>query len=246
MPASSAPDPRAILQDAAEQRRYSLRQLSQAIGKNPTYLQQYVAKGSPKTLDIDLCVKLGRLLDIAPERLRHGAPPQDHSPAESSEGAPSPLSVLSREDLQTLFTRHLKEVMQGQGVPPQGLHALDDIPITGRLETTRFVATGPSDEVERLPRPESLKGAPRAYALRILDGRFEPLLFAGDLCFVNPNEPAIPGDLVALQREDGELVIGRFCERTGPTARLRSTDNQCAVVVTEVRQAHKVVSVKLR
>lgn len=47
----SAPDPRQRLLELAESRRASLAQLSGLIGRNSSYLQQFVRKGSPRRLE---------------------------------------------------------------------------------------------------------------------------------------------------------------------------------------------------
>ncbi|GGC21773.1 hypothetical protein GCM10011371_06750 [Novosphingobium marinum] len=44
-------DPRTRLLDLSEHRGASLSQLSRLIGRNPTYLQQFVRKGSPRKLE---------------------------------------------------------------------------------------------------------------------------------------------------------------------------------------------------
>lgn len=251
MPATPPSNPRALLQEAAERRRYSLRQLSQRLGKNPTYLQQYVAKGSPKELNADLRVKLGRLLAIDPDLLRTGGPLDDGEDGTgrgptTSQGAPWDDGQIERILEERFGLLRQDRESSGRARSAGGPAPLAEIPILCKSDGARFVRIGPDEAPEVIPRPDLLRGTPRAYAIRVLDGRFEPLLFAGDLCFVNPGEPTIPGDLVALTRHDGDVVIGRFCDRTGPKARLRSAANLCDHVVDDVRDAHKIVSVKMR
>ena len=57
-------DPRETLADAARQRGSSLAALSRMIGRNATYLQQYISKGSPKKLEEDDRRKLATFLGI--------------------------------------------------------------------------------------------------------------------------------------------------------------------------------------
>jgi len=45
-----AESPRNVLRRRAEERGLSLASLSARIGRNPAYLQQYVARGSPRRL----------------------------------------------------------------------------------------------------------------------------------------------------------------------------------------------------
>lgn len=54
----------------------SLNEASRRIGKNPSYLQQYVKRGSPDILPEDVREKLGPLLGVEPDALR-GKPGED-------------------------------------------------------------------------------------------------------------------------------------------------------------------------
>ena len=65
-------DARAKLVDAAKARGSSLAALSRMIGRNGTYLQQYVSKGSPKKLEEEDRRKLAQFLGIGEAEL--GAP----------------------------------------------------------------------------------------------------------------------------------------------------------------------------
>ena len=65
-------DPREKLVDAAKDRGSSLAALSRLIGRNGTYLQQYVSKGSPKKLEEQDRRKLAQFLGLSESEL--GAP----------------------------------------------------------------------------------------------------------------------------------------------------------------------------
>lgn len=57
------------LQDAARERGHSLAELSRLLGRNPAYLQQYVARGSPRHLDEPDLRKLAEFLGISPRAI---------------------------------------------------------------------------------------------------------------------------------------------------------------------------------
>lgn len=65
-------DPREVLAEAAKEKGKSLASLSRLIGRNSTYLQQYITKGSPRKLEERDRRKLATFLGIAESRL--GAP----------------------------------------------------------------------------------------------------------------------------------------------------------------------------
>lgn len=62
--AAPAIDPRARVQQLASSRRVSLASLSRLVGKNSSYLQQFITKGSPKRLGEDERLKLARFFGI--------------------------------------------------------------------------------------------------------------------------------------------------------------------------------------
>ena len=57
---------RGRLQDLARDRGHSLAELSRLLGRNPAYLQQYVARGSPRHLDEPDLRKIAEFLGISP------------------------------------------------------------------------------------------------------------------------------------------------------------------------------------
>ena len=68
---ASPPDgPRARLLALAQERGVSLAALSDLIGRNPTYLQQFIRKGSPRRLEEDDRRKLAAFFGIAEDELR--------------------------------------------------------------------------------------------------------------------------------------------------------------------------------
>lgn len=57
------------LQDAARERGHSLAELSRLLSRNPAYLQQYVARGSPRHLDEPDLRKIAEFLGISPRAI---------------------------------------------------------------------------------------------------------------------------------------------------------------------------------
>ena len=63
------PNPRERLLELAAGRRVSLAQLSALIGRNSTYLQQFVRKGSPRKLAGGDSAPLARFFGVSEEEL---------------------------------------------------------------------------------------------------------------------------------------------------------------------------------
>ncbi len=70
-PHRSSPDgPRARLLELAQARGVSLSALSELLGRNPSYLQQFIRKGSPRKLEEQARATLARFLGVGEEELR--------------------------------------------------------------------------------------------------------------------------------------------------------------------------------
>ena len=85
---NSGPDPvRARILDAARDRRLGLKALSLRLGRNPSYLQQFIARGTPKRLPEDLRQALAGMLGLPEAALR----PEGASPLPAPLGRRLPL-----------------------------------------------------------------------------------------------------------------------------------------------------------
>jgi phage repressor protein C with HTH and peptisase S24 domain len=72
--------PRARLLELSQERGVSLAALSELLHRNPTYLQQFIRKGSPRKLEEQDRAMLARFLGVGEEELRE---PQENSYADS-------------------------------------------------------------------------------------------------------------------------------------------------------------------
>lgn len=80
---------RARLIDAAQAARYGLKDLSVLLGRNHSYLQQYVVKGSPRTLPEDVRHRLAELLGVNEAELREGG----EAPAARAKAPAAPITL---------------------------------------------------------------------------------------------------------------------------------------------------------
>lgn len=69
-PPSSLQGPRARLLELSQMRGVSLTALSDLLGRNPSYLQQFIRKGSPRKLEEQDRATLARFFGVAEEELR--------------------------------------------------------------------------------------------------------------------------------------------------------------------------------
>jgi transcriptional regulator with XRE-family HTH domain len=83
-------DPRQRLLDLAQQRGISLSALSRLLGRNPSYLQQFVRKGSPRKLEETDRATLARFFGVTEDEL--GAP-EEISLAQTGGSGPDWIDV---------------------------------------------------------------------------------------------------------------------------------------------------------
>ena len=153
------PDSRARLLELATARGISLARLSELIGRNQTYLQQFIRKGSPRKLEEGDRRTLARFFGIDEAEL--GAP-EDISfslaPAKRGEwvdvprlalGASAGPGLLPTEELPIGAFRFSARWLREQGLDPAMLSAI-------RVEGDSMEATlrdGDEILVDRTPRP---------------------------------------------------------------------------------------------
>jgi phage repressor protein C with HTH and peptisase S24 domain len=75
-PRASLQGPRARLLELSQERGVSLAALSELLGRNPSYLQQFIRKGSPRKLEEQDRAKLAQFFGVGEEGLREA---QDNS-----------------------------------------------------------------------------------------------------------------------------------------------------------------------
>jgi phage repressor protein C with HTH and peptisase S24 domain len=157
----SKADPRARLLELATERGVSLSQLSGLVGKNTSYLQQFVRKGSPRKLDETHRWTLARFFGVDESEL--GAPEEisfirQGGRAARGEwldvprlalGASAGPGVLSVDEQQVGALRFSTRWLRGQGLDPAMLSA---IAVTGdSMDPT--LRDGDEILVDRTPQP---------------------------------------------------------------------------------------------
>ncbi len=158
--AMEATDPRARLLQLAEQRGVSLAALSTLIGRNATYLQQFVRKGSPRKLDEGDRRTLASYFGVSESEL--GAP-GEISPTRAEGGRRSDFVDIPRlplgasagpgsfaaEEVPVGTFRFSTRWLRGQGFDPAMLSAIE---VTGD-SMEPLLRDGDEILVDRTPRP---------------------------------------------------------------------------------------------
>lgn len=169
---------------AAEFRRQGLnfKSVSEEMGKNPTYMQQYVQYGRPKILPEDVRAYLSVKLGLPESDLR--GPRAPTAPRQPPNAQIGPVVAL------------------GGGT---------SIPVMGAAEggrDGRFVFNG--NTIADVLAPPILLGVRNAYALYVAGDSMLPRYQAGETAYVHPTLPVRQDDFVAVQirSQDGEPPYG--------------------------------------
>lgn len=210
-------DPRQRLLELATERGASLSGLSELIGRNSTYLQQFIRKGSPRKLEETDRRTLARFFGVDESEL--GAPEENSSPAvvktprgewvdvpRLALGASAGAGALADAEAPIGAFRFAARWLREQGLDPAMLSAI-------RVEGDSMEATlrdGDEILVDRSPRP-------------LRDGIH--VVRAGDVLLVKRLDTSRPGVLALVsdnpayrpvELSRGEVqVIGRVVWKSG-------------------------------
>ena len=204
-------DPRRKLLDLASERAVSLSQLSALIGRNASYLQQFVRKGSPRKLEETDRRTLARFFGIDESQL--GAP-EENSPIRSGKaqrgdwvdvprlalGASAGPGALAGEEQAIGAFRFAARWLRAQGLDPAQLSA---IAVAGdSMEPT--LRDGDEILVDRTPRGlrdgiHVVRVDDAVLVKRLDTGRPGPIALVSDNPAYRPLELA-PGEVEVIGR----------------------------------------------
>ena len=172
------PPERQAVDQAVRRAGLTLKEASIRLGRNETYLQQYVRYGKPAKLDGDDRQKLAELLKTSEASLRE---PEGPTPTPNAD-----------------MTRLLTEDLVGER----------DLPIYASAEGGPYGMVVDSRPIEWVKRPAPLIGVPNAFGTYVVGDSMEPAYFQGDMILIHPSRPVSPGDdvLITARRIDGEVA----------------------------------------
>lgn len=192
--------------------------LSRAIGKNQTYIQQYITKGTPRKLDGDdrraICRYLGEMedcLDDAP------ATPQKHH-----EINPKQINVMA--------------------LPSDSL-----APVYGYVAgSSDRVAINDGRIVGMRQRGPALAYSKDGFYVTVIGDSMEPRLRPGEFVAVNPALPPMKGDECVVQFQNGEAIVKTFVsqDEKNLTVKQYNPPKTMKFPVSEVSAVYPVVAIE--
>lgn len=170
---------RKLLMEKADEAGVSLKSLSERVGRNHAYLQQFIRRGIPTKLPEDVRHKLSEILKVP----------------ETALGAPAKMGVSQEAH---------GEAPQNDNVPAVA-RKVEKIPLHGQILAGQMDAIQYDDEIAQMVYPPSeLEGVPGAYMAYVVGDSMEDRFQAGEIVLVNPRQPPRRGDDVAVQLHPDE------------------------------------------
>ena len=202
---------RRVVMERAREKHLTMADLSRAMGKNESYMHQFVHRGTPKRLPEEGRLVLATLLDVPETALR----PDGAAPA-------MPLPLLPSGRPAAAPSRFATPAAQ------PALPAARDVPI--------YQDSGPIDATaaeEWTWRPPRLVTAGGAFALWISRprGRLRP----GDLAYVRTTQPPRVGDTVVAVKGTEIAAIGDLTTLDDARVEIRDGGDAQSFQRTDVR-----------
>jgi phage repressor protein C with HTH and peptisase S24 domain len=180
------------LLEMLKRNRISLKEASEAIGRNHAFLQQFVHRGSPRLLSEDDRIKLAALLNVPEKLLRHDA----HFTMPAGD-LPLPKSTQSIQNSS---------------------FATLDLPLLGMAEANKNDHSSfklDTDPIKMVGRPPNLVNVRDAFALYVIGNSMHPRYKQGEMVYVNPRLPCRPGDDVLIKLADDTILIKELVQFDG-------------------------------
>jgi SOS-response transcriptional repressor LexA len=128
-------------------------------------------------------------------------------------GSPRDLTDRDRQRLAYILDVSAAELSDSGAAElpatPRPLPPTTNAPVPVLSNETMY-RLSPDHAVEWVERPLALMGVANAFAIRAVDDAFLPAFRSGDMAFVHPNIPPLPGDMVCVTTADGRLALTRL------------------------------------
>lgn len=174
---------RKLILDTAATKGIDLKAISEAMGKNHAYMQQFINRGSPKKLgEIERKIT-AQMLGLPEEALR--SPDTTQLPTFSHD---PPNAIIQPGP-----------VTPGPKIPLYGTAVGGD---DGEFELN-------GNRLDYIFAPQSLSGITEAYAVTVAGESMAPRYEDGETIFVNPRRRPVRGDyvIVQIQREENGPLL---------------------------------------
>jgi hypothetical protein len=209
-----ASDPvRVVIRERAREARLTMADLSRHVGRNETYMHQFMHRGSPRVLPEEVRGALADILQLPEDHLRPGG----RRPPVPPIGFPRPLGPYPSGSTQDVRSTTL-------------------VPVFGDTDEV-----DPAAALQWTDRPPVLQSVADAFAIWISSakGRMRP----GDMVFVRTSQPPRIGDDVVALQGTTIVAIGDLVELDANKVSIQETPEACSVLDRSDHRLGKIVSI---
>jgi phage repressor protein C with HTH and peptisase S24 domain len=193
---------RQLILEKASERGTNLAQLSLKMGKNHSYLQQFIKRESPKVLKEDDRDALAPLLGVSASELKSGR-------IVTKNNATNGGTMLdSRHKEIEPPSQGGKEQQHAVLVPGAGLLGAADLPVYGTAQGGKGALVVTSEPVDWAMRPAPLLRVKDGYGVIVTGDSMAPEHREGSTALVNPHLPPRSGDTCVFRKhaDDGTVL----------------------------------------
>jgi phage repressor protein C with HTH and peptisase S24 domain len=193
---------RKLILDRLQELGLNMSEVSHRLGRNETYLQQFLKRGSPRELHERDRIQLAEILRVSEDQLRG---PSSILPKREY----VKVSQSSRESLVAGSSRRstLPENQQPspEFIPGAQLVGDRDLPVFGTAQGGSGALIVTNEPVDWVVRPDPLLRVKDGYGMIITGDSMDPALKSGSIALINPHLPARVGDFCLFRNhaEDG-------------------------------------------
>lgn len=193
---------RQLILDKLAEKRLSMKEASLMLGKNHSYLQQFLKRGVPAQLDEEVRGPLAELLGVDENQLR--GPSSKLPKREYIKGNPSiPESSIAAQVQPPLVLP--SEANASAIVPGAQLVGDRDLPVFGTAQGGSGALIVTNEPVDWVVRPAPLLRVRDGYGMIVTGDSMAPVHKEGSTALVNPHLPPRSGDTCVFRSHNDTL-----------------------------------------
>lgn len=176
-------------------------EVSSRLGRNETYLQQFLKRGSPRELHERDRIRLAEILSVSEDQLR------------------GPSSILPKREYIKVVQGTRESLVAGSSrrtnlsqnqqpspdfMPGAQLVGEKDLPVFGTAQGGSGALIVTNEPVDWVVRPDPLLRVKDGYGMIITGDSMDPALKSGSIALINPHLPARVGDFCLFRNHDDD------------------------------------------
>ena len=209
---------RQLILERLQELGLNMAEISRQLGRNETYLQQFMKKGSPRELRERERIVLAEILKVPEDELRGPSLP-----------LPKRNYIKKSPTTESLVEPNMRAPYHGRGgaqsIPAAELFANLDLPVFGTAQGGDGSLIITERAVDWVARPSMLLRVQDAYGMIVTGDSMDPVLKSGSTALINPHLPPRAGDMCLFRNHEDDgathAAIKEFRGETDTSWRVR-------------------------